>query len=111
MNKNSQKTTSTNASNTVSRERFDRAVQDIYSARARFTELERSTVSRERFDRAIADIKRLRAELAEAYSAGASAVLNSEVVQEYVPTRVRRNLRPGRFGARARRLRTERSQG
>jgi translation initiation factor 1 (eIF-1/SUI1) len=111
MNKNSQKTTASTTNTTVTRAAFDRAVADIYRERARFAELEQTTVSRARFDRAIADIKRLRSELAEAYAAGASVVLNSEVVQEYVPTRVRRNLRPGRFGAKARRMRQERSEG
>ena len=98
MNKNNQK-----KSTTVSRTRFDRAVADIYRERARLNELQESTVSRARFDRAISDIRRLRAELASAYAAGASAVLNSDVVNEYVPTRVRRNLRPGRFAIKARR--------
>jgi len=88
---------------TVSRERFDNAVADIYRERAKRTELEATTVSRTRFDRAIADIRKLRAQLSEAYSAGASAVLNSEVFNDYVPTSTRRNLRPGRFGAQARR--------
>jgi len=93
---------------TVSRERFDRAVADIYVERARLAEMEQTTVPRARFDRAIADIRRLRAELSAAYAAGASAVLNSEVVSEYVPRATRRNLRPGRFAAKAqRRTRTQ----
>lgn len=91
---------------TVSRERFDNAVADIYRERAKRTELEATTVSRTRFDRAIADIRKLRAQLSEAYAAGASAVLNSEVFNDYVPTSTRRNLRPGRFGAQARRRMT-----
>lgn len=97
MNKKNQK------SPTVSRERFDNAVADIYRERAKVTQLQSTTVPRERFDRAIADIRKLRAQLSEAYSAGASAVLNSEVFNDYVPTSTRRNLRPSRFGAQARR--------
>jgi hypothetical protein len=95
---------------TVTRAAFDRAVADIYRERARVQELQESTVSRERFDRAIADIRRLRTQLDQAYAAGASAVLNSEVFNEYVPTSTRRNLRPSRFGAQARR-RTTTSRG
>lgn len=102
MSKKNQKST------TVSRTRFDRAVADIYREREKLAELRESTVSRERFDRAIADIRKLRAQLDEAYSAGASAVLNSEVFNAYVPTSTRRNLRPGRFGAQARRQTTSR---
>ena len=97
MNKKNQK------SPTVSRERFDNAVADIYRARDKVTQLQSTTVPRERFDRAIADIRKLRAQLSEAYSAGASAVLNSEVFNDHVPTSTRRNLRPSRFGAQARR--------
>lgn len=93
----------TKKSPTVSRERFENAVADIYVARAERDQLRETTVSRERFDRAISDIRRLRAQLDGAYAAGASAVLNSEVFNEYVPTATRRNLRPGRFGAQARR--------
>lgn len=93
----------TKKSPTVSRERFEKAVADIYVARAERDQLLETTVSRERFDRAISDIRRLRAQLDQAYAAGASAVLNSEVFNEYVPTSTRRNLRPGRFGAQAKR--------
>ena len=100
-NKSSQNTTST--STTVSRAAFDRAVSDIYRERERLAEMRATTVSRERFDRAISDIRRLRAELQEAYRAGASSVLNSDVVNEYLPKRVRKNLRPGRFASKARR--------
>ncbi len=104
MSKKNQKST------TVTRAAFDRAVADIYREREKLAELRETTVSRERFDRAIADIRKLRSQLNEAYSAGASAVLNSEVFNEYVPTSTRRNLRPGRFGAQARR-RTTTSRG
>lgn len=100
MSKKNQKST------TVTRASFDRAVADIYRERAKLAELRETTVSRERFDRAIADIRKLRAQLNEAYSAGASAVLNSEVFNDYVPTSTRRNLRPGRFGDQARRRMT-----
>ena len=98
MSKNNQK-----KSPTVSRAAFDRAVADIYRERERLAQLQETTVSRARFDRAIADIRRLRAELSTAYAAGASAVLNSDVVNEYLPRDVRRNLRPGRFATRAQR--------
>lgn len=90
-------------STTVSRERFDNAVADIYVARAERDAIRENSVSRERFDRAIADIRKLRSRLDEAYTAGASAVLNSEVFNAYVPPTTRRNLRPGRFGAQAKR--------
>ena len=103
MNKKNTKSAKSTKSNTVSRERFDRAVADIYVERARVAEMQESTVSRERFDRAISDIRRLRAELASAYAAGASAVLNSDIVSENVPAKVRRNLRPSRFTKKAQR--------
>lgn len=96
-------TRTTTKSATVSREAFERAVSDIYRERARLAELRETTVSRERFDRAIADIRRLRSELAEAYATGAAAVLNSTVINEYLPREVRQNLRPGRFASQARR--------
>ena len=93
----------TQKSPTVSRERFDKAVADIYVARAERDLVRENSVSRERFDRAISDIRKLRSQLDEAYTAGASAVLNSEVFNAYVPPTTRRNLRPGRFGAQAKR--------
>lgn len=99
---NSRNTKSTK-SPTVSRERFEKAVADIYTARAERDQIREASVSRERFDRAISDIRKLRAQLDEAYTAGASAVLNSEVFNAYVPPTTRRNLRPGRFGAQAKR--------
>lgn len=86
---------------TVSRERFDNAIADIYRERAKLSRLQETTVSRERFDRAIADIRRLRAERDQAYAAGASEVLNSEVFNEYVPASRRQHLRPSRFARRA----------
>lgn len=90
-------------STTVTRARFDKAIEDIYVARAERDLVRENSVSRERFDRAIADIRKLRSRLDEAYTAGASAVLNSEVFNAYVPQPTRRNLRPGRFGAQAKR--------
>jgi hypothetical protein len=81
----------------------DRLLTECQEKGERIRELESTTVSRERFDRAIGDIRRLRSQLDQAYSAGASAVLNSEVFNDYVPTSTRRNLRPGRFGAAAKR--------
>jgi flagellin-like hook-associated protein FlgL len=103
MNKKNTKSAKSTKSNTVSREAFERAVSDIYVERARLAEMKETTVSRERFDRAISDIRRLRAELASAYAAGASAVLNSDIVSENVPAKVRRNLRPSRFAKKAQR--------
>ena len=73
----------------VSRERFLRAVQDIYRERARVQELE--------------------AALQRAYTDGAAAVLNSEVFVENVPTRTRRRLRAWNFGRTARRAAARRN--
>lgn len=88
---------------TVSRERFERAIADIYEARAQVRHLQETTVSRERLLRTIGDCTRLRAQRDAAYAAGASEVLNSEVFNEYVPSERRQHLRPSRFAARARR--------
>jgi hypothetical protein len=99
----SRKNRTSTKSPTVSRERFDKAIADIYRERAALAEMRENTVTRKSFDRAISDIRRLRAQLDQAYAAGAAAVLNSEVFNEYVPASTRRNLRPGRFGAQARR--------
>jgi hypothetical protein len=105
---NSKKNQKSQKSPTVSRERFDNAIADIYRERNRVSFLEMTTVPRERFDRAISDIRRLRAQLNEAYAAGASEVLNSDVFNEYVPTERRQHLRPSRFARRAiRRTRTK----
>jgi len=73
----------------VSRERFLRAVEDIYRERARVQELE--------------------AALQRAYTDGAAAVLNSEVFVENVPTRTRRRLRAWNFGRTARRAAARRN--
>lgn len=98
---NSKKNTNSTKSPTVSRERFDKAIADIYAARAQVRHLQETTVSRDRLLRALGDCAKLRAQRDQAYAAGASEVLNSEVFNEYVPAERRQNLRPGRFGRRA----------
>lgn len=80
---NSRRTTNTSGKELVSRERFLRAVEDIYRERARVQELE--------------------AALQRAYTDGAAAVLNSDVFTAYVPRRERRGLRAWNFGRSARR--------
>lgn len=80
---NSRRTNNTSGPELVSRERFLRAVEDIYRERARVQELE--------------------AALQRAYTDGAAAVLNSDVFTAYVPTRERRGLRAWNFGRSARR--------
>jgi len=54
-----------------------------------------------------ARIAELEFERDEAYAAGASVVLNSSVVKRFVPTKTRRNLRPGRFAVRAARVHSQ----
>lgn len=98
---NSKKNTNSTKSPTVSRERFDKAIADIYAARAQVRHLQETTVSRERLLRALGDCAKLRAQRDQAYAAGASEVLNSEVFNEFVPTERRQHLRPSRFARRA----------
>lgn len=90
MSRNSNNTRRSNSGKElVSRERFLRAVEDIYRERARVQELE--------------------AALQRAYTDGAAAVLNSDVFESYVPTRARRGLRAWNFGRSARRAAARRN--
>lgn len=100
------KNTNSTKSPTVTRERFDKAISDIYAARAQVRHLQETTVSRDRLLRALGDCAKLRAQRDEAYAAGASEVLNSGVFNEFVPRDRRQNLRPGRFARRAARRTT-----
>ncbi len=86
---NSRRSSINSGKELVSRERFLRAVEDIYRERARVQELE--------------------AALQRAYTDGAAAVLNSEVFVENVPTRTRRRLRAWNFGRTARRAAARRN--
>ena len=80
---NGRRTNNTQGKELVSRERFLRAVEDIYRERAR--------------------VQALEAALQRAYTDGAAAVLNSEVFTSNVPRRERRRLRAWNFGRSARR--------
>ncbi len=80
---NSRRNSNSPVKELVSRERFLRAVEDIYRERERNAELQ--------------------AALQRAYTDGAAAVLNSDVFTSYVPTRERRGLRAWNFGRTARR--------
>ena len=82
-NSNNGRSNNTGRTELVSRERFLRAVQDIYRERERNAELQ--------------------AALQRAYTDGAAAVLNSDVFTSYVPPLGRRGLRAWNFGRSARR--------
>jgi hypothetical protein len=86
---NGRSSNNTGRTELVSRERFLRAVQDIYRERERNAELQ--------------------AALQRAYTDGAAAVLNSDVFTAYVPTRERRGLRAWNFGRTARRAAARRN--